>query len=102
MSEPWRDTLMRLHVAGWNSDDIDDACEALAEACDDGAHAGTAIDALTPDQVRATVKEPLETRVAAALVTIADLRRQGTTAADELRTALYDLDAFAYEYAGDV
>ena len=40
MSESWRDALMKLHVAGWNTDDIDSACEALAQACDEGSLEG--------------------------------------------------------------
>jgi hypothetical protein len=45
----------------------------------------------------AHVDEPL----LEALRVIATLRQQQNTAARELQQALYDLDAFAYEFAGD-
>ena len=36
MGMNWREALVVLNDAGWETDDIDAACERLAEACTDG------------------------------------------------------------------
>ena len=56
MAMAWQDALMKLHVGGWDTDDIDAACEALCEACREGRLAGTEIAELTPDQVRSVLE----------------------------------------------
>ena len=53
-SSSWRDALMRLHVAGWDTDDIDAACAALADACDE--EAGVGVEELSSEQVRAVLE----------------------------------------------
>ena len=100
MSESWRDALMKLHVAGWNTDDIDSACEALAQACDEGSLEGFEICDLSADQVRGVLASPVATDEADALRRVADLRHRVGPETEALRAALFDLDAFAYEYAG--
>lgn len=98
---PWRDALMRLHVGGWDTDDIDAACEALVEACEEDESAGFALGDLTA----AEVDDILEADVAAdevpALLALARVRSSQGDDARALQEALYDLDAFAYAYAGD-
>jgi hypothetical protein len=47
------------------------------------------------------LRQRLPADEARALVVVAELRAAQGGEADALRRALYDLDAFAYEYAGD-
>ena len=101
MSLSWRDALMRLHVGGWDADDIDEACEAIYEACTEGTHEGVAVEALTPLEVCGVLNVELDEALLSALQAIAALRGRQDREADDLRQALYDLDAFAYDYAGD-
>ena len=93
----WRDALMRLHLAGWDTDDIDAACEAVEEA----AGSGVSIGELSSAEVRDALESEVRDDEVSALLTIADLRARQGAEAQSLRDALYDLDAFAYEYAGD-
>lgn len=101
MAGSWQDALMRLHVSGWDTDEIDAACDALAEACDEGALEGTPIAELTAEQIGTVLENPLSPGDAAALRVVADLRHQVGSEAEALRAALYDLDAFAYAFSGD-
>lgn len=97
----WQDALMKLHVRGWDTDDIDGAAEDLLEACTEGDFEGTRIlDLSVPDTARALGASPPEDEIRALLV-VADLRAREGPEASALHRALYDLDAFAYEYAGD-
>jgi hypothetical protein len=99
----WQDALMRLHVRGWEPDDIDAACEALREACSEGAHAGAQLASLTPSQVGRVIGQTLGEDEVAALLRVAELHGREDADGELLRAALYDLDAFAfaYAYAGD-
>lgn len=92
---------MTLHVAGWDTDDIDAACEALAEACDEGPYEGSEILDLGEDQVARVLGSAPPADQTRALLRVAELRNRVDPEAEALRRALYDLDAFAYEYAGD-
>jgi hypothetical protein len=97
----WQDALMRLHVGGWDTDEIDAACEALVEACEEGGAEGFTLDALTTDQVDDILDVDVIATEVPALLTIARVRSSSGTEARALRDALYDLDAFAYAYSGD-
>jgi aryl-alcohol dehydrogenase-like predicted oxidoreductase len=97
----WRDDLLYLHTNGWNADDIDEACEAMHEACDEGQYEGTEVRNLTLPQVQSVLKVTLDGRLLRSLQAIAALRHLRNTDAEDLQRALYDLDAFAYEFAGD-
>lgn len=101
MSNAWRDCLFRLHASGWNADDIDEACEALSEACSEGVYEGTAVRDLTTDQIQAALRAEVPAPQLDALRVVAALREQQNAEAEQLRQALYDLDAFAYEFSGD-
>ena len=101
MSGGWRDALFRMHLNGWNADDIDEACEALYEACSEGAYEGVAVVELRPAQVTALLGVDLDPRLVTALQQVASLRAMQTAEADDLRAALFDIDAFAYDFAGD-
>ncbi len=98
-SSSWRDALMRLHVAGWDTDDIDAACAALAEACDE--EAGVGVQELSSARVRSVLGVEVGEGEVSALRILAALRAGVGAESEALREALYDLDAFAYAYAGD-
>ena len=97
----WRDDLYRLHAQGWSADDIDDACEALHEACTDGALKDSLVTELTAGQIRSELGITVDDALAASLRRIAALRSRRDADTEHLRHAMYDLDAFAYEFAGD-
>lgn len=97
----WRDDLLRLHTHGWNTDDIDEACEALHEACDQGEYEGSKVSDLTLAEVKSVLKVDLESGLLRSLQAIAELRSRQSPDAGDLQQALYDLDAFAYDFAGD-
>jgi hypothetical protein len=97
----WRDALLRLHNGGWNADDIDKACATVHDACDEGKCEGTEVGDLTLTQLRSVLHLGLDEHVLRSLQTIAALRRCQDHDAEELRRALYDLDAFAYDFGDD-
>ena len=92
----WRDALLRLHTHGWNADEIDEACEALHETCEEGMYDGTDLAELTLAQVQAVLNVTLDHRLLECIHTIAVWRRRLDQEGDDLRRALYDLDGFAY------
>lgn len=97
----WRDALLRLHVGGWDSDDIDAAAESLSEACTDGPFADAEIRELSRADVARVLGSELPERDLDALRVVADLRSQASREADALADALFDLDAFAYAHEID-
>lgn len=101
MARTWQEALLTLHVGGWDTDDIDDACETLAEACDEGILGANEVVDLDADDVRSVLDNELSVEEADALILIADLRQQVGGDAEALGDALYDLDAFAYEYSDE-
>ena len=98
----WRDALLHLHTNGWSADDIDAASAAVHDACDEGEYEGTEVNDLTLSQIRSVLKINLDDRLLTSLQAIAVLRRRQSIDAEDLRRALYDLDAFASEFADDV
>jgi hypothetical protein len=98
MATDWRDALLALHDNGWDADDIDSACEALIEACDEGAYAGLELSALSLLDAVKILDVELDDDEVLSLLEIAEVRsQQDSAAARALHNALYDLDAFAYE-----
>lgn len=98
----WRDALMKLHTRGWDSDDIDQAAEAINEACTDGVFEEMEILDLSEADVQVVLDDDaVPDDECAALLIIADLRSRQSADARDLHRALYDLDAFAYEHAGN-
>lgn len=97
----WRDALMQLHVRGWDTDDIDSACEAIVDACLDRELSGITLDALEIVDIRNILEVDVVAIEAPALVALARTYADGGSEARALREALFDLDAFAYAYAGD-
>lgn len=98
----WRDELLTLHTGGWNADDIDEACEAIHEACTEGAWEGFEIADLTVDQVRAVLGVDEDAGLLRSVQAVAVVRGLQDTDSEALQRALYDLDAFAFDFAGDI
>lgn len=93
----WRESVLRLHAAGWGTDEIHEAAEVLAEACREGEFIGIEIRGLSAAHVRQLLGTRLDENVRHALLHVADLLEQQTEVSDALREALFDLDAFAYK-----
>ena len=47
----WEDALVHLHEMGWETDDIDAACDTLVEACTDGDYEGNEPSELDDEQL---------------------------------------------------
>ncbi len=91
----WEDALIHLHEMGWDTDDIDSACEALVEACTDGAFEGSEPSDLDSDQLRQVLgSEPSQSELE-AVVCLAEVRAQEDPEAEAMREALWDIDEFA-------
>ena len=88
----WQAALLRLCRRGWDTDEIDAACEALIEACETG---GRPLEALTADDVDDILDVDVHPAEVPALVAVARARSGAGPDADALQRALYDLDAFA-------
>lgn len=95
----WRDALIQLHFGGWDTDDIDAACEVLVEACEERAALGLELAALTPAEVEDILDIEVEPDEVPALLVLADLLASEDEDAEALREALDDIDAFANAYA---
>lgn len=100
MTLSWQDALLKLHVRGWDTDDIDLAAEALLEACTEGDFEGTEISALGDGDVVQILEQRVPEDECRALRVIGQVRAQQGPESDALQRAIYDLDAFAYAYAG--
>lgn len=94
--EGWRRALRMLCQEGWDSDDIVDACAALAEACEENAVGADEIVDLTDEEFEQILDGTLDEQVATAVREIADLYARQDARSDALRRALFDLDAFTY------
>ena len=94
----WQDALMTLHGRGWDAEDIDAAAEAVCEACADGAFEGMEVLELQHEDVEAILDDEYPEEEVGALLELADLRAREDSESIALSRALYDLDAFAYEY----
>jgi len=97
----WRDALLHLHANGWNADDIDEACEAVHVACDEGEYEGSEPGDLTLAQIQSVLNVQLDHRLLTSLQVIAVVRHCQNIDAEDLQRALHDLDAFAFEFTGD-
>jgi hypothetical protein len=90
----WREALVILNDAGWETDDIDAACERLADACGDGEFEELEIEDLETEQIAEALEVDLDAEVASALAAVAAVRARSDDDAEELGRALFDLDAF--------
>jgi hypothetical protein len=101
MGMNWREALVVLNDAGWETDDIDAACERLAEACSDGEFEDLEIEDLETEQIADALEVDVDSEIGSALALVAIVRARSDDDAEELGRALFDLDAFvdAFESA---
>ncbi|MEN8161051.1 MAG: hypothetical protein ABFS41_13345 [Myxococcota bacterium] len=95
MAALWQEALMLLHARGWDGELIDGACTALVEACTDGEFEGREVTALTPEETRRVLEEPVPADESRALCRLAEVHDRADAEGDAMRGALRDLDAFA-------
>ena len=91
----WEDALIHLHEMGWDTDDIDSACDALVEACTDGAFEGIEPSELAPEELAQILGDDMTPTERDALVRLSEVRALEDPEADALREALWDIDEFA-------
>src|SRR5688572_10006289 len=91
----WEDALIHLHEMGWDTDDIDSACEALVEACREGVFEGNEPSDLDSDQLKQILGGDMSSSEQEAVVTLAEVRAQEDPEAEAMREALWDIDEFA-------
>ena len=95
MAGTWQEALMLLHERAWHGDLIDEACEALAEACLEGGFRGQEMRQLTVDDVCNVLEHRVSVEEASALCRVAEVRARFDLDGRQSREALRDLDAFA-------
>ena len=66
----WEDALIHLHEMGWDTDDIDSACEALVEACREGIFEGNEPSDLDGDQLKQILGNDMSTSEQEAVVSL--------------------------------
>ncbi len=91
----WEDSLIHLHEMGWDTDNIDAACDALVEACTEGDFEGSEPSDLDPDQLSQILGNEISPSEQNAIVCLAEVRVQEDPEAEALLEALWDLDEFA-------
>ena len=94
----WRGALACLHNAGWSAIEIDETCDALDEAKNDG---GCELEDFNDDEIRSVLEANLLTEEIAALVTVAFARSNDDVETRGFAEALADLEAFAEDYDDD-
>ena len=91
----WEDALTHLHEMGWDTDDIDAACDKLVEACTEGGEfEGNEPSELDKAQLAEVLGDDYDENEQRAVVVIAELRAQEDPEAEALQEALWDLDDF--------
>jgi hypothetical protein len=91
----WEDALIHLHEMGWDTDDIDSACDALLEACREGIFEGNEPSDLDSDQLKQILGDDMNSSEQEAVVCLAEVRAQEDPEAEAMREALWDIDEFA-------
>jgi hypothetical protein len=91
----WEDALVHLHEMGWDTDDIDSACDALVEACREGIFEGNEPSDLDSDQLKQILGGEMSSSEQEAVVCLAEVRAQEDPEAEAMREALWDIDEFA-------
>src|SRR5262249_9517728 len=91
----WEDALIHLHEMGWDTDDIDSACEALVEACREGIFEGNEPSDLDSAQLKQILGGDMSSSEQEAVVCLAEVRAQEDPEAEAMREALWDIDEFA-------
>jgi hypothetical protein len=91
----WEDALIHLHEMGWETDEIDAACDAIVEACTEGDYEGNEPSELDDDQLEEVLGGDYAVSERKALAALAELRAQEDPDAEAMREALWDLEEFA-------
>jgi hypothetical protein len=94
MSAGWTGALALLHARGWSGELVDEACEALLEACVEGELEGRAVAGLAPGEIAGVLGRGVAPDEAGALCAVAEVHDRADGEGDRLRDALHDLDAF--------
>lgn len=97
----WEDALLRLNAAGWETDDIESACEALIEACESGEASDYEVTELGKDDVEEILDVDVDPQLVPSLLSVAEQMSRADADTRDFREALYDLDAFAYDSDDD-
>jgi hypothetical protein len=100
MAQTWQEALLLLHSLGWEGDLIDGACEALNVACRDGALQARALLGLSRREVEDVLQQGVDEQESEALLRVADLHDRVGREGNELRRALYNLNAFVESLRG--
>jgi hypothetical protein len=101
MAETWREALLLLHSLGWEGDLIDGACEALNQACADGSLQGKPLLSLSRREVEEVLQQRVEEPESNALLRVAEVHDRLDHEGNELRKALYNLNAFVESLRGN-
>lgn len=100
MAQTWQEALLLLHALGWEGDLIDGACEALTQACAEGALQGRNVLELSRRDVEKVLQQKVGEQESGALLRLAELHDRLDRQGNELRRALYNLDAFVESLRG--
>jgi hypothetical protein len=100
MAQTWQEDLLLLHALGWDGDLIDGACEALNQACRDRALQGRALLGLSRREVEDVLQQGVNEQESGALLRVAEVHDRLDREGNELRRALYNLNAFVESLRG--
>lgn len=101
MAESWQEALLLLHSLGWEGDLIDGACEALNSACTEGALQARGLLSLSREEVGGVLQQDVAEEESNALLCVAEVHDRLDRQGNELREALYHLDAFVESLCGE-
>lgn len=93
--QSWEDSLILLHENGWETDDIDAACDALVEACTEGDFEGSEPSELDDAQLASILGSDATAAERKAIVHLTEVRAQEDPEAEALTEALWDIEDFA-------
>ena len=93
--QSWEDSLIHLHEMGWETDDIDTACDSLVEACTDGDFEGSEPSELDDSQLAQIFGPDVSESERKAIAHLTEVRAQEDPEAEALAEALWDIDEFA-------
>ena len=91
----WEAALIHLHEMGWDTDEIDSACEAVLDACSGGLFDDTEPRELDADQLAQILGDEVDASECAAIVRLAEVKAREDPEAEAMQEALWDIDDFA-------
>jgi hypothetical protein len=101
MAESWQEALLLLHSLGWEGELVDGACEALSSACSEGGMQGRALLSLSREEVEGVLRQEVSGLESEALLCVAEVHDRLDHSGNELRNALYNLNAFVESLCGE-